>query len=935
MENKNLIIYLIACILYLFTACQDSEDELQMFEIAETALQQDFLQSKQSINIPVNTNMDDTEWSLKSDVAWCTVAKNRQNGKPVIYMEVENNTGTYVRTATVSVHSSIKEYEIHVRQLGYGSAILVSQQTFLFDATGGDLEFIVTANVDVDITTPDWITKVPKTKANEMIPRSYKYLVKANNTDDSRQVNLEVKEILPTGVNDEPKIVLVSVGQKGLGTYEPGEIGNQLKDDVKLEIVSGNASSQNSISESIEKSFDGDISSIYHSKYSEADKFPFTLTYNLDKAGDVDYFVYYPRADGGVNGNFKEVEILYSVTGNEPFITLKKFDLGGSGSPAMISFDNTVHARSFRFRVESGTGGYASCAEIEFYARNTESFDYSTLFTDETCSELNPGISETQIEACLYPFFKNMAYYMFQNKYPREFRIAAFNAYPNPDIQAETNRTAAYSQLDNPTGISVKKDETLVVMMGNPHGYNISLRVQNLEPPSGQLDGYGYYKTYPLKRGINKLTMKDNGLVYVMYHTSTLEAAETQPPIKIHFATGLVNGYFDTQNPAHTGRWTELVNNASDRYFDLVGRDVHMTFETSAFRQYTGTHGVELANLMDSVVHSQQRLLGLYRYGNRFHNRLYMHVMYNTSVLYAASYHTGYHMNAQPQLLNPAAFPADCWGVAHEIGHVHQTRPGIRWLGMTEVTNNIMSEYIQTTTLRQTSRLQSENIYSSAQDEMFLGEKAFCECSDLFRQLVPFWQLELYFGKVLGKTPLQQADQGGFYPDVYEYARTKNYTGMSNGEIQLDFVYNCCLASGKNLLGFFERWGFLKPVDKNLSDYSDGRLLVTENMASELRNKVNGLGYPAPEAALEFITDNTVELFKQNPSIIQGAVQKSGSTVTLSGWKNVVAFEVKDVSGKLISIGSGTTSTFSLPVGTVLYAVAANGNRIQVIRYEL
>ena len=68
--------------------------------------------------------------------------------------------------------------------------------------------------------------------------------------------------------------------------------------------------------------------------------------------------------------------------------------------------------------------------------------------------------------------------------------------------------------------------------------------------------------------------------------------------------------------------------------------------------------------------------------------------------------------------------------------------------------------------------------------------------NDVFCKLVPFWQLELYFGKVLGRTPLQQADKGGFYPEVYEYARNKDYTRMTHGEIQLDFVYACSKISG-------------------------------------------------------------------------------------------------------------------------------------------
>lgn len=60
---------------------------------------------------------------------------------------------------------------------------------------------------------------------------------------------------------------------------------------------------------------------------------------------------------------------------------------------------------------------------------------------------------------------------------------------PDPDIQSETHKTNPYSLLDNPTGISVKEGETLVVMVGDTHGQNIGMKVQNLDVPGG--DGFG------------------------------------------------------------------------------------------------------------------------------------------------------------------------------------------------------------------------------------------------------------------------------------------------------------------------------------------------------------------------------------------------------------------------------------------------------------
>ena len=656
---------------------------------------------------------------------------------------------------------------------------------------------------------------------------------------------------------------------------------------------------------------------------------------------DVDYLVYYPRTDGA-NGKFKEVEIQYSEDGSA-FTPLADKDFLGSASATKVLFDAPVRAKSFRFIVKTGAGdgqGFVSCAEMEFYAKNPEAFDYSTLFADETCSELKAGITEADIEKCEFPFFKNLAYYMIKGKYEPEFRVGEFKAYPNPDIQSGTHKTNPYSLLDNPTGISVKANENLIVLVGDTHGYDISLKVQNLDAPES--DGFGGV-TYPLSRGTNKLTISEKGLVYVMYHTRTLDDAAALP-VKIHFASGTVNGYFDSQK--HEGRWNELLGKATDKYFDVVGKYAHMTFETNDYRKYAANNGNELIDLYDQIAFNEMQLLGLEKYDKMFRNRMYLNVMYQ-SYMYATSYHTAYNQTTMSDICNPSKLKTSaCWGPAHEIGHCNQTRLGVMWIGMTEVTNNIMSEYIQTTIFGQGSRIQTEdmgdvyrNRYSKAWNGIIVAGSSHADFSnigddanDVFCKLVPFWQLELYFGKVLGRTPLQQSDKGGFYPNVYEYARNKDYTGMTDGDIQLDFVYNCCLSAKMNLLDFFEKWGFLTPVNKKIEDYDTRNLTVTPDMVDALRHKVNGLGYSKPDVALEYISDNSFELYKSRASVVagshathtaksftEGKTEAIGEAITIQGWKNVVAYEVKDADEKLIFVCSGETTpssthTFILPL---------------------
>ena len=97
----------------------------------------------------------------------------------------------------------------------------------------------------------------------------------------------------------------------------------------------------------------------------------------------------------------------------------------------------------------------------------------------------------------------------------------------------------------------------------------------------------------------------------------------------------------------------------------------------------------------------------------------------------------------------------------HELGHIHQTRPGLKWHGMTEVTNNITAIYVQTKVYNEPSRLTVQDRYVSAFNSIMAGQKAHNAESDVFNKLVPFWQLELYFGEVKGNTPMKRTDHGG------------------------------------------------------------------------------------------------------------------------------------------------------------------------------
>ena len=945
--KNNFPVFISLLLLIFCFACSEESEPVSNTPILEvTTMSLNFEEDGDNREIDVKCNVD---WRCKIEEEeaskWCHIEQLEN----ILTVTVDKNEEKGIRRATLCFETSTLTDTVRIAQLGWGKAILLSPEEVSVPIVGGAVEVEVTTNIEYDYALSegcDWITIASglRSDSHPLVSSMFQFSVDANSESPTREATITFKDI---DSNSELSPAIFTIKQEGMGNYEAVD-PEGIKDDIKIPIKEGIASAAQP-GEGIERSFDGDKSTIYHSPWDNTTEgyFPIHLEYLFEAGADMDYFVYYPRTDGGINGNLKEVDIEVksnaNTRGTDEWEFVMSYNFNGSTSARRVDFPQSlIGVSAVRLTVKSGTGNFASCAEMEFYKKNPENFDYSLLFTDPSCSELEPGITEQEILACDHSFFKNIAYYMYHDKYDKAFRIADYKAYPHPDLQAAENKTSPYSLLDNPTGMSVKQGETLVVMVGDLQGQSLSLRVQNLDKPDG--DGFGG-KEYPLATGINKLAMEDKGLAYIMYHTPDYEQA---PSARVHFATGTVNGYFDSQNPAHEGHWRELLENVSDKYFDVVGKYAHLTFPTSRFRSYT-TNLPNLINAYDEMVYHEQLLLGLEKYDRMFKNRMYLHVIY-TSFMYASSYHTAYNDNTLSDICDESKLMTSaCWGPAHEIGHCNQTRPGMKWLGTTEVTNNIMSEYIQTTVWKQPSRLQTENLnnpvspnyYSKAWNNIVAGKIAHAAETDVFCKLVPFWQLELYFGNVKGMTPLQQADRGGFYPDVYEYVRTQPDLGTP-GEQQLEFVYNASLAAKTNLLDFFEKWGFLTPVDVELNDYGTGRITITQSQIDEIKRRVESLGYARPTIALEYITDNNYDVFKKQTAVVMGQASRSGNRLTMEGWQNVVTYEVRDndANGTLICASEGvltpsSTATFEVLRGWKntykVYAVSWDNKRIEVI----
>jgi len=582
----------------------------------------------------------------------------------------------------------------------------------------------------------------------------------------------------------------------------PAALVSDIESDYYVKPQTARTSSYNSAtSEDIAKSFDRNYSTLYHSNYAST-TFPVTLTYKFDGNSQIDYVTYVPRATG-TNGNFKEVEIWYSLKNDSVgLIKYGEYNFGGGNNATTITFSPALpNPDTIYFVVKSGEGNFASCAEMEFYGINPAAFHPETIFTDGTCSELKPGITMDNIRQIPQPFYQKLASDLLNGYFDPTFRVQDYECYIDPTEQQKWSMTSyKFGYRDNPTGIYVRKGDMLIFFVGDMHGQSLSIDIQK---------GYEDLKTtannpvtgtnYSIKQGMNQITATHDGLIYVRYYNTTGEG----DPVKINFVTGRVNGYYDKAIHSAT-QWTTLLNKATYEDFDVKGEWAVLNFPVASYKSYTGTNGLALINVYDDLVYTEQVLEGLLKYNRMMKSRAYFVTKSDSTAgyMHATNYYTGYNKGSLADILalNTAKTGLKSgWGPAHEFGHILQM-PGFKGSDLGEVSNNVMSQYI-VMKWGESSRL-TDATCSKAVNDIVLGDgtTTYRNHSDLFVRLVPFWQLKLICEDVLGKPD--------FYKDLYEMLRNEFTQSENYGATRAPqkFIEFACKASGYDLTDFFADW---------------------------------------------------------------------------------------------------------------------------------
>lgn len=944
-RNSSLFMLLILC---LSVACTD-EDKVHTPTLEVSSETVDFEQEGSTNTVEIISNRENWVAAVSSNAkSWCSLSPDIRDNKQLLEISVTKNNAIEQRTAIITVRIDDLTKKISVRQLGSGKGILLSPEKMTVAALGETIEFTVTTNIEFEIVTPDWIKEVPaQTRAIEWKESQHRYTVERN-IGDKRTGAILIKE----KSEDEKKISAELQVSQNAGEYESGE--STLKDDVQVPIAGGearNALGKVSQKEStpFERVWDTKKSgtgSGYQCaaedefKASEAETnpakkaWPLNLTFKFENQPRIDYLVWYDdkNKDALTTGDI----YVKTKTDADFKLVIKDVAFDAGTTPTRIEFpvalidpvEIKVVAKAV-YTTLSTAKRYLLIREVEFYRQNPDNFDPLTLFEDMACTKLKPGITVKEIEACVDPLFRNVAFFMLRGTYPDEFRIRNYAAYPHPSIFQEENKLSKrHDMLTNPTGIFVEKDKEVVILVGETNGVPLTARVLNLNVLGS--DGFNDNYSYTLKQGTNRFIPASDGLVYICYHTPDYKNV---PSIKVHIPSGKVNGFFDSKihEPAD---WNRLLNAAVAPHFDVLGKYAHLIYPVSSFKAHT-PDGKALIDVYDRLSLLEQQFMGLEKYNRMNPNYVCFSVMYNDSYMYAADYHTGYVASEMNDLCNAAKLNTSLWGPAHEVGHTFQTKPGLCWHGMSEVTNNLQSLYVQTQ-FGNTSRLMTgSDKYTSlyekgmslllpTQPHPHIKKTPDGSGIDEFCQLVPFWQLHLYS---------QIEGNGDLYKDLFQKIR-ETADKDTPGKSQVEFTVLASEIARLDLTDFFTLWGFYAPVDYKLTLYGvTKQFTVTEAMAKEAKRRIAAMNLPKPAKKIAYICEGNLEHFKTSSSIAKGSSNRNGQTFAMVNWKNVAVYEVWS-DGKLLFISPA--STFTLPAQFVMgskvqvFAVSPSGEKVEV-----
>ncbi|MEG2755314.1 MAG: M60 family metallopeptidase, partial [Mucinivorans sp.] len=608
----------------------------------------------------------------------------------------------------------------------------------------------------------------------------------------------------------------------------------------------------------------------------------------------------------------------------------------------------------------------ATCREVEFYKYNQENTLESSLakvFTTTACMAVRAEATDKDI-AALPEMFQNVAVAMRKGTYNPEFRMGTYKAFSSPEKWAGIFKSRKWGQADNPTGIWAKKGDEVVVCVGNVWGQHINLF---------SCDAYqgAWGDNYMLKSGVNKITILNDGLLYVKYYVDDLHNPDAKP-IEVHFPEGSarVNGYWDVAQHKTNSEYERIMHLSKDPFhmFDIVGLYSHLIYPREFIPQYQIVKAFEWYDKMCWWDWEIMGLDKLYTQGIINHRHVFIAGDIPGKFMNASDYRTYYNQKTLMERLNEATMKRTrdlMWGPAHEMGHMHQYV--FNFHGYTEASNNFFSNlFVYKSQWGFKSRGQGAQTLIDAgfayQDQMInagtdqkpewniyprtpflLLHRVPVQGTDIMLLARMNWQLYTYF-HIAGKDT-------EFWPKYFELLRQGPSFGNSESEAAaLNLYVMACEAAKLDLTDFFEAWGFFVPLDFTIYDYIEFHHCMTQEMIDAAKAQVKAKNYPKA-GPIEYIEDRDVldaedqdrnftkgdtgywTYYRDNAKIKSNiSVAVTANNFAVTNWEGAAAFEIWDlgvVKFKTVKKGFTVPTKFITPTSK-LYAVQVDGQRIAI-----
>ena len=411
------------------------------------------------------------------------------------------------------------------------------------------------------------------------------------------------------------------------------------------------------------------------------------------------------------------------------------------------------------------------------------------------------------------------------NKYEKYFRIQEYQAYSHPQKWANNNKLmptnfGQYSQLTNPTGITIPEKELVLLFVDHDTPAKCFLQAELVQGKNKT------GTTFDLHKGVNTIYANELSHLYINYMMDDVNLKYTElPKIRIHVEGGRANGYFDATKMQNED-WNKLRDLKQYGFFndDVIRLKSKHTIHSLSLsgveeQQKQGNwiyNGVDkgitgVLGKWDWVHELEQEYFRPEQFEGRFNC-----LMFSTDAagLYAFPYGTfigtvsttfSYKEWAKGGQYDDGG---NLWAVVHETGHHYQKLFNLaRCL---ESSNNLWSNIALWKRGASVSRLQApQKLFNRFNNKNYSWLDM-----DLGDRTRMYWQLWLYYVELKHKPD--------FFKDLFAKFR-ENPINFSNAKTDyLRFAQYCSEVAQEDLTEFFDFYGFFNKVGNNVTyKYND------------------------------------------------------------------------------------------------------------------